>query len=904
MTQPNTTGVESSALTQDRLDIPFHTFVLDNGLTVNVYENHSTPLVSFNIWYRVGAKDETPGKTGFAHLFEHLMFAGSKHFPGSFMNNLLEVGATELNGTTSHDRTNYYETVPVGALDYLLFAESDRMGHFLETISQEALDLQRGVVLNEKSETEGAPYGGMFERQTRACYPLGHPYAHTVLGDADDLRQASLEDVQDWFRTYYTPNNAVITLAGAIDVSTARAKIETYFGDIPPGPPLARPPVWAPAITPGKREIYEDRVPQGCVQFIWNLPAIGDVQTDELMLVADLLAGDLSARLVRRAVYQDQLATAVYASVQRGQIASQFNITAVGRPGQSLDVLEQNITDELYKLIEQGPEEDELQRIKTSWFSAFINQHETNGAIAELLSSSHVQLGAPDGFQRTLDNLDRSSVDSLRDAMQRWLNEDRYTLTVQPFTAKKTNAQGVERLRLPDIGAPRQSSLPPLQRASLTNGLQVVLVERRSHPLVSLGLLFQAGTALDIPQTFGLTQLTRQMLNEAGAGERDKFAFSEAIQSLGASIGVGGGQDNSVISLRTLTSRLTPALDLFADLVLRPCLTEQGFEHARSQQTEYIDAECASGESIIARVLPGLLYPRNHPYASPSEGGGTRRSLAQLTFEQAIAWQRQWLRPDLATLLIVGDVSLDEILPLLEQRFRGWEPGEGNVSVIDNIPSVGQHRFFVIDMPGAEQSHITAASLVPGPGWANEAAFNLLNEIVSHGFGSRINMNLREEKHWTYGVRGILSNTHGPRLHGVSVAVQADCTANAIEQIRQELREVLSDRPVTDEELTRAKSRHLLRMAGMTESLNQLGSRVGQLLRHGWSDDHWDRYAERIENLSRGDLAEIAAKVIHPERMTWVVAGNLSVIREQLEGLGEYTQIVDAGDDLFDPLDQ
>lgn len=422
------------------LDIPCEQFSLDNGLRVIVHEDHKTPIVAVNVWYHVGSKNEKPGKTGFAHLFEHLMFGGTEHLPGSYIEAMEKVGATDLNGTTSEDRTNYFETVPASALDYALFAESDRMGYFYNTINQELLDLQRGVVQNEKRQNENQPYAVVEDLVVKSTYPAGHPYAHTVIGSMEDLDSASLDDVRDWFKTYYTPSNAVLVIAGDVTFEAAKQKVSRYFAEIPPGPPVIHERSWIAKMTDEHRESVEDRVPHARVYKIWNVPGYGPPAASYLRLTGGILSTGKTSRLYKRLVYDEQIATQVSAYVDEREIGGQFVIAATARESRDLGRVEKAVDEELARFLDRGPADHELQRIKMQSYVSFVRGTERVGGFggkSDVLATSQTYLGSPAGYKQRLRHLDEATPEALRDTARAWLSGGSYALEVQPFAARK-----------------------------------------------------------------------------------------------------------------------------------------------------------------------------------------------------------------------------------------------------------------------------------------------------------------------------------------------------------------------------------------------------------------------------------------------------------------------------------
>ncbi len=384
-------------------DIPYEKFVLANGLTVLVHEDHKAPIVAVNVWYHVGSKNEKAGRTGFAHLFEHLMFNGSEHLNDDYFKAVEPVGATDLNGTTNEDRTNYFQNVPVAALDRILWLESDRMGHLLGVIDQARLDEQRGVVQNEKRMSENGPYGKAGILIAENTFPQGHPYSWSVIGSMEDLSAASLDDVKHWFQTYYGPSNATIVLAGDIDPKTAREKVEKYFGAIPPGPPVAGFEQWVPKMIGVRRQQMQDRVPQARIYKAWNVPPFGTADATHIGMLASVLGRGKSSRLYKRLVYRDRLATDVDVYFDDREIASQLLVWATAQPGGDLTAVEKALDEEVTALLARGPTPAEIARVQTDYRARFVRGIERIGGLRRQVRRAGPRAGAaesPRGVQR------------------------------------------------------------------------------------------------------------------------------------------------------------------------------------------------------------------------------------------------------------------------------------------------------------------------------------------------------------------------------------------------------------------------------------------------------------------------------------------------------------------------
>src|SRR5512143_2276721 len=553
-------------------EIPFQKYVLGNGLTLIVHEDHKAPIAAVNIWYHVGSKNEKPGKTGFAHLFEHLMFNGSEHFNDDYFKVLEKIGATDLNGTTNEDRTNYFQNVPVSALDTVLWMESDRMGHLLGAIDKAKLDEQRGVVQNEKRQGENEPYGRVEELIQTAIYPKGHPYSWTVIGSMEDLNAASLDDVKEWFRTYYGPSNAVLVVAGDVKAEDVKARVEKYFGDIPPGPPIAKHDVWIAPRSGEHRQTLQDRVPQSRVYKVWNTPQWGAPDDDRLDLVARVLTSGKSSRLFKRLVYDDQIATDVRAYQGSSEIGSNFMIQATARPGGDLAAVEKAVNEELARLLRDGPTAEEVERAKTDRLSGFVRGVERIGGFggkSDVLAQSQVWGGRPDFYRTRLDRVKAAGVAEVAAAAKRWLSDGVYVLEVHPFPELAAGPGGADRKSRPVPGASPEAHLPAFERATLPNGLKLIVAERHDVPVVRMNLLVDAGSASDQFAAPGTAKLAGDMMDE-GTKTRTALQISDELQMLGAQLGTRSALDTTSGTLPALDANLDPSLAVFADVVLNP----------------------------------------------------------------------------------------------------------------------------------------------------------------------------------------------------------------------------------------------------------------------------------------------------------------------------------------------
>ena len=886
------------------VDIPFTKYVLDNGLTLIVHEDHKAPIVAVNVWYHVGSKNEQPGKTGFAHLFEHLMFNGTEHYDDDYFKPFDRVGATGMNGTTNGDRTNYFEVVPTTAVDMALWMESDRMGHLLGAVDQGKLDEQRGVVQNEKRQGENQPYGVTRQLIIENTYPVGHPYSWSTIGSMEDLDAASLEDVREWFQTYYGAANAVIVVAGDIDPETAKTKVETFFGDIPAGPPIARDSEWVAKRSGVQRGMVHDRVPQSRIYMVWNVPSWRSEEAKYLDLVSDVLSVGKTSRLYKRLVYEDQIATNASAYVSLREIGGQFYLDATVQPGQDVAAVEAALTEELERFLRDGPSPAELERVKTNYRANFIRQLERVGGFggkSDALAQGQVYAGRPDFYKQQLDWVSDATVDDLDNAARRWLSDGVFMLTVLPYDEGATSVTTVDRSTgVPEVGEPPTASFPDIETTTLSNGLTVMLAERSGVPVVSFNLQIDAGYAADQVGTPGTASLAMEMLDE-GTTSRDALQISEELQGLGARVGTGSNLDLSNITLSTLSEHVDGALDIYTDIILNPSFPEADFERLKAQQLARIQREKVSPTQMALRVFPLILYGNDHAYGIPLTGSGTEAAVAALTRQDLSRFHATWVRPNNATLVVVGDVSMAELTPKLERVFASWEAADVPAKNIGTVAARTRSEVYLIDRPGSQQSVIFAGHLAPPTSNPNEMAIEAVNTVLGGSFSSRVNMNLREDKHWSYGARTQVIDARGQRPFIVNAPVQTDKTKESMQEIFGELTGIWESRPVTSDELGKAKDLQTLTLPGRWETNGAVSQDLVSMVRYGLPADYYDTYAANVRALDISDVSEVAQALIQPGRMVWVVVGDRAVIEEGIAelGLGEIHH-VDADGNLLD----
>lgn len=909
--QPAVTPVPVADLVR-AVDIPFDQFVLKNGLRVVVHTDRKAPVVAVSVWYDVGSKHEPKGKTGFAHLFEHLMFNGSENAPGDFFEPLKQVGATDFNGTTYYDRTNYFETVPTAALERALFLESDRMGYLTGAITQAVLDEQRGVVQNEKRQGDNQPYGLVPYKLSEGLFPADHPYGHTTIGSMADLDAANLNTVKDWFRSHYGPNNAVLVLAGDIDVPTARRLVDKYFAAIPAGPKSVAPPAPIPAALPGPAsEVMKDRVAATLVVKTWAVPGLNDKDAPALDVAAGVLGGLASSRLDNMLVKQEKLAVRVSAENETFAQVGTFTIRALVRPGVDAAQVSQRLDAIVADLIATGPTADEVRRYVTSTATQRIAALESVGGFggkAVTLAEGALYSGDPGFYKKQLTALAAQTPATVKAAAAKWLTRPAYQLSVVPgprdayaeatVPPKAAVAPAPEpapkgnREPLPAVGEVAGLSFPAVQRARLSNGIELVYAQRTTVPMTQAVLSFDAGIAADVADKLGTQQLTLAMLDE-GTRTLDSIAFAEAQERLGASIYAGGSADRTTLTLEVPSANLSAASALWADVARAPTFAESELPRVKNQQLTQIAQELTSPEGLSRRLLPKLIAP-DSPYAK-AQGAGDAQAVQSLTRADLVAFHQAWLRPDKAKVFVVSDRPLAEIRSVLEARLGDWRasgtPGAKNFPATSKAVSP---RIVLVDRPDSPQSLIAGGVQTGLKGTDDLLPVEVGNDALGGGFLGRLNMNLREDKHWSYGVRGGYSGYANAAPYLITAPVQADQTGPALAALRTDIGQYVTTRPMTQVEFDRAINGATRSLSGSFETSDDVlaAMQANDLYRR--PDDYYATITQRYRALTLPQVTRAIAASIDPSKFVWVVVGDAGKVRPQLDSLGLPVEVLPA----------
>ena len=868
--------------------ISFEQVTLSNGLEVILHEDHTVPVVAVNIWYHVGSKDEEVGRTGFAHLFEHVMFEGSKHHNKTFFEPLQRAGAN-LNGSTTADRTNYWENLPSNYLELALWLESDRMGFLLDALDQGRFDVQRDVVKNERRQSyENRPYGMANLVLQPVVFPPPHPYSWPTIGSQEDLDAASLEDVKAFFRRFYSPSNASLAIAGDFKVEEAQRLVERYFGDLPPGPPVNRLSRMGSELRGQATLTIRDRVQLPRLYLAWPRgPFLGEDDAP-LDMLSVILGDGRSARLYRKLVYEKQIARDVAVASMSEEIAGEFHIQVTAAPGHSLDEMESAVREELDRIGREPPNAQELKRAKNRVESSVARQLQRIGGFggrADSLNFYNTFAGDPSVINTDLDRYMAVTAEDVQRVAGTALDENHVRLSVLPEKALSPSTASVDRTAMPDPAPPAGFTPPVPRRAQLSNGLRIVFLERPQFPMVAFSLVLRAGAVSDPPSRPGLAHLTASMLQE-GTANRSTLEIAEEMEFLGASLSSEPAREYVTVSTETLTTHWPAALEILADVARNPTFPSKELERVRSERLVDIRRIVDSPQAIAGRLSTSLLYGLQSRYGHPATG--SEQSVEAMLETDLSAQYKGHYGPQDSTLIVVGEVREEEVISRAEALFGDWSNdsrtpvgGDG-----EEAPEAAPTTIFLADKPGAAQSIIRAGHLTIPRHHPDYYALTLLNDAFGGQFSARLNMNLRQDKGYSYGYLSSINWFNGPSALLAGGAVQTEVTKESVVETLKEFGDIKARRPVTAQEFEDAKDGMLRALPSQFETHGQTLHQMTRLVVFDLPDDYFASYPAKVEAVTLADVHRVAGERIDDGHLKLLVVGDRAVVESGLREVG------------------
>ncbi|HJQ67327.1 MAG TPA: pitrilysin family protein [Blastocatellia bacterium] len=893
----------AAAPAQSAPSLNYEKYKLKNGLEVILLEDHRLPLVAVNLWYHVGPANERAGRTGFAHLFEHMMFQGSKHIGDDAHFQMLEAaGASDINGTTDFDRTNYFETLPSNQLELALWLESDRMGFLLDKLDARALENQRDVVRNERREGENAPYGLVEEAMWQTLFPKNHPYYAWVIGSHADIEAARLDDVREFFKLYYSPNNASLTIVGDIDKAKTKALVERYFGPIPAGQPVPKIDVTTPPVTAEKRVTVTDQIELPRVYIAWLTDPIYKPGDADATLLAEILGGGKSSRLYKKLVYEKQIAQDVSAQQSSLILGSVFYIQATAKPGVKPEDLEKAIDEEINAMRAEGPTPVELERAQNTVESEIVRGLETLGGfggIADRLNQYNHYLGDPSYLAKDLDRFRKASTASLKKvAADKLAKNSRVVIygvkgekviNDPPKTSEKADAAPAQgstdksqdwRNKQPEAGPASSLTLPVPKSFKLANGLTVMLVERHNLPVVSANLIVLRGSEANPSGRPGLAAFTADMLDE-GTEKRSTLQVAADAAQIGATLSSGSSSDSSFVAVRTLKKNVDAAFELFADVSLRPAFAEKEIDRIRNQRLTQLLQQRDNPGALANKVFFSEVYGSKHPYGFIELG--TEESLKAITRDDLAKFWGAGYVPENSALVVAGDISEAELRAMAEKHFGKWKGSRTQVAT----PAVGgdsPRHVVVVDKPGSPQTELRVGHVGIARSNPDYVPVEVMNLMLGGLFSSRINMNLREKNGYSYGAFSAFFYRRGAGPFMAGSGVRTDVTAPAVKEILFEIDRMRTTQ-LTAEELKAAKDSMARSLPGFFETTPQVAGSIGQLFVYNLPLDYYRTLPAKINTVTAADVQKAAEKYLSPKSMVVVAVGDRSKIEEELKKL-------------------
>jgi zinc protease len=872
--------------------VEFERYSLPNGLDVILHVDRKLPIVHVNQWYHVGSKNERVGRTGFAHLFEHEMFQGSKNVPGEYFDAVEKAGANlqegGVNGTTNNDRTNYFATVPSGSLEYLLWVEADRLATLPEAMSQEKLDEQRAVVRNERRQgLENTPYGRFFSLILENLHPAGHPYSWSVIGSHEDLMAASLEDVREFFRRYYTPNNLTLTIAGDFDPAEAKTLVAKYFGGLQAGPALDRPERYMPMLDGEKVIEVMDRVPQERTYFAWPSPAYFDKGDADLDLASLILTDGLSSRLNKNLVYDKQLASNVTSFNNGMEISGFFVVTATARPGSSLADIEKTVTEEITRLAKNGPSAEEVDRAKTKWEYNFVTGLERIGGFggkADLLGQYNTFLGDPGKFDEDVQRYRGATAASIKDAVSKYLDtRNRLLVRFHPEVSARAAADTLDRAKAPSIAADRRFVTPEVKTERLPNGLAVYVVERHDLPKVAVSFATKAGTITDPSGKEGVAHLAVTTI-DMGTSTRKALEIEDALGDLGTELGGFATREYAALNFEVLERNLAPALNIVADVVRNPTYPAEEVDREKKRHLDTLGQQNNNPNAIASRVRAMLAFGVDHPYGRAAQG--LPSSVARIERADLAKYHETYWKPGTSTVIFVGDITMDKAMKLAGEAFGSWAAGSAPAVPIPAPRPAQPGRVYLVDRQDAAQTVVT--QILPGPKRmvADYYAFRLVDAVWGGGgFGTRLNLNLRENKGYSYGVFSNMANYNNFGMWWSTGGVQTDKTKESVVEFVNEMTNLAGAKPITQAELTTAQQGRVRGYSQQFESLSRVSGQIATLWAQGLPMAEMQLEVDATGAATMAEVTAASKKYVTPDKLSLLLVGDLAKIEPGIRSL-------------------
>ncbi|MBC5991470.1 M16 family metallopeptidase [Pontibacter cellulosilyticus] len=904
--------VEKVTKKGDELVIPYSKYKLANGLTLIVHEDHSDPVVHVDVTYHVGSAREEVGKSGFAHFFEHMMFQGSDNVADEEHFKIVSESGGTLNGTTNRDRTNYFETVPSNQLATALWLEADRMGFLLDAVTQKKFEVQRETVKNERGQNyDNRPYGLVYEKTSQSLYPYGHPYSWTTIGYIEDLNRVNVNDLKNFFLRWYGPNNATVTVGGDVKPEEVVKLVEKYFGSIPAGPAVQDMKPMMAKLDKDRYISYEDNVRFPMLRMTYPTPEAGHKDEAALDVLAEVLGQGRNSIFYKNFV-KDQKALSASASNSTSELAGEFGISVTAFQNTKLADMEALLRKSIAEFEQRGVTEDDLIRFKASAESGLINRMASVSGKVSQLAAYETFRNNPNYIQEEIKRINAVTKEDVMRVYNQYIKgknavilsvvpkgksdmiakADNYTVSKDGYMPAADEYSGLkytkavdtfDRSKRPEIGAAPLVAVPNYYTTKFKNGLKVIGTKSDEIPTVTIQLSIAGGhrlSAKDMSKA-GVSSLTAAMLNEDTENYTSE-EFTNELNKLGSSVRVFAGSDETVVSVQSLKKNLDKTLALMEERMFRPKFNQDDFDRLKKQQIEGIANQATQPTAIASNVYSKLLYGADHISAMPSSG--TVATVTNVTLDDVKKFYNDNYSPSVANLVVVGDITEKEILGKLD-FLKNWKKKDVKLVAETKAPAIDKTRIYFIDKPDAAQSEIRIGYVaMPYDATGEYYKVGLMNYALGGAFNSRINLNLREDKGYTYGAR---SGFGGGKFGGTftaSAGVRADATAESVTEFMNELTG-FNKNGISEDELKFMKSSIGQADARKYETPGQKAGFLGRIIEYDLSKDYVKKQTDILNNITKKDIDALAAKHLPVNNMHIVVVGDKKTVLAKLQAL-------------------
>ena len=912
----------ATAVAQDTaLKIDYQKYKLDNGLEVILHEDRSDPITAVAILFHVGSNREEVGRTGFAHLFEHMLFQESQHVgQDQFFRKIQGAGGT-LNGGTWEDGTIYYEVVPKNALEMVLWLESDRMGFLLPTVTMEAFQNQQNVVQNEKRQrVDNVPYGHTNYVIHKLMYPEQHPYNWQVIGSFEDLQNATIEDIHNFYKKWYGPNNATLVIAGDYDEAQTKAWVQKYFGELKASPAVAEPKAMPVSLTETKRAFHEDNFAQS-PEMNMVFPTAPQFKKDSyaLDLLGDLLSQGKKAPLYKVLVEEKQLAPDVSARQNSSEIAGDFRIRVRAFPTSDLDDVEKAVKEAFTRFETEKFTEDDLARIKARTETNFYNGINSVFTKAFQLAYYNEYAGSPDFITNDIQNtLDVTSAD-IWAVYNKYLKDKPYVITsFVPAGKPELTAENSDRFPVveekieeesadattetasmasdfvvekmptafdrtvePAKGPAPEITIPAVWEHSYKNGLKVYGIENSELPLVEFSMTLKGGTLLDDLNKMGVANLVSDVMME-GTKNKTPQELEEAIEKLGASIRISTGRESITFTVNSLASKFDQVFALFQEMLLEPRWDEKEFARIKQETIEGIQRNSVNPSAVAGRVFRRLVYGNDNVLGRPVTGDV--EDVENITIADLKAYYSNYFSPSVANVCIAGALGQKDAVKHFEKLAKKWQKKEVKFPEFPAPQMTEKTQLYFVDIPNAKQSQVFAGHLGLAETDADYHAASVMNYRLGGSFNGILNMILREEKGYTYGARSFFTGSINPGFFLASSGVKSNVTLESAQIVKEEIGKYLDG--ISEEDLMFTKDALIQSNTRRLETLDAQRSMLEDIAMYGKPVDFIKKEAQVTRNMTTEQHQMLAKKYIHPDKMVYLIVGDAATQAPRMTELG------------------